>query len=339
VRLAIYFAAVFGGVVLPFVVALPFSLLGPPPYILVGDGPGQDWADGRGFDDGSRVVARRMVDARAARDEARRLFGSAARASSSETLGLMRYRGPDDRRGLVLAVGNVALQIEAPTADGLDRRLAALPFVAPNPRGNPLLLAFTTYLPWTMAGFALYIAVMFVVGARGAGWAAQVLPGPTAPAPAAQLRQRLLAINGLDLPFQVREEPSGRLIAEWRIADARWAGPLQAGGLMRAHRVHIDLDETDHRARVVDASSTIDWSATAAALRGNAAFFRGITFFQYERGRAVGLLYKPDGTWGVRDAYNYRFDLGEMKIPLIDAVTGSGWTWAPVVSFYRPIGG
>jgi hypothetical protein len=41
----------------------------------------------------------------------------------------------------------------------------------------------------------------------------------------------------------VREEGRrGRLVAEWRIADARWLGPMEAGGLTATHQVHLELD-------------------------------------------------------------------------------------------------
>jgi hypothetical protein len=66
------------------------------------------------------------------------------------------------------------------------------------------------------------------------------------------------------------------------------------------------------------------------------SFFRGINFFQYERGVQVGLFFK-DGQW--TKAYNYRFNLAEMKNPLIEVIAGSGWTFAPVVTFFRPLGG
>ena len=34
-----------------------------------------------------------------------------------------------------------------------------------------------------------------------------------------------------------------------------------------------------------------------------------------------------------------RFHLPELKNPLIQATVESGWTFAPVVTFFRPLGG
>ena len=66
--------------------------------------------------------------------------------------------------------------------------------------------------------------------------------------PEETLRARLLAVNDLDLPFQLREEgPNGRLVAEWRIADDRWVGLMEAGELTKAHQVYLKLDPGAHR--------------------------------------------------------------------------------------------
>jgi hypothetical protein len=84
-----------------------------------------------------------------------------------------------------------------------------------------------------------------------------------------------------------------------------------------------------------DRDRTISWGGGVARLGGSWSFFRGITFFQYERGALFGLFFK-DGHW-TTTAYDYRFCLAEMKNPLIQAVVGSGWTFAPVVTFLRPL--
>lgn len=183
-----------------------------------------------------------------------------------------------------------------------------------------------------LIGLAVFLVLWFYLMIRGATWAASVpsLPG-VAPISADDLRARLLAINDLNLPFQVRAQSDGRLVAEWRIAEAKWIGILQAGGLHMAHRVIMELDPATHKVRVQDRSQSIAWSAGAASVGGSWSFFQGITFFQYERGIEVGLFLK-DGKW-TTTAYNYRFQLSEMKNPLIEAIVASGWEFTPVAAF------
>jgi len=60
------------------------------------------------------------------------------------------------------------------------------------------------------------------------------------------------------------------------------------------------------------------------------SFFKGISLFQYERGVQYGVIYK-DGKFKVDYAYNYAFNIAEIKNPIIDLITGSGWESRPVV--------
>ena len=208
-----------------------------------------------------------------------------------------------------------------------------------HPEKGLMTLLFTQHLSLVLLWMAGFLLLWFALLFRGGSWAGSITPAPgVAPVPAETLRARLLAVNDLGLPFQVREErPGGRLVAEWRIADARWAGVLQAGGLRKAHWVHLELDPAAHKVRAQDRDRAISWGAGVGTAGLSWSFFRGITFAQYERGAQVGLFFK-DGRW-TTTAYDYRFQLAEMKNPLVEAVVGGGWTWAPVVTFFRPLGG
>jgi len=133
----------------------------------------------------------------------------------------------------------------------------------------------------------------------------------------------------------VREEAGGRLVAGWRIADAEWAGVFESGGLREAHWLHLQLDAGAHRVRAMDVRRGIYWSSGVAGLRASIFAFRGITFYEYDRSVQRGLFFR-NGRWTTK-AYDYRFLLSEMKSPIVDAVTGSGWTFAPALSLSGPI--
>ena len=277
-------------------------------------------------------------DEGAARQGAGVVLKAVPRTSTELTPGLTRYTRRDNgRRGLVLALGTRVVQVEAADGGRVDTRLAALPFVVENPERNPVTILFTRHLLLALLGGTGYLLLWFALLFRGGAWAASITPARgVTPVPAETLRDRLLAINDLDLPFQVRKE-GRRLVAEWRIADARWIGLMELGGLTKAHQVHLELDPDTHTVRAQDRDRTVSWNGRVAHLGWSWSFFRGISFFQYERGAAVGLFFQ-DGRW-TTTAYNYRFDLVEMKNPLIQAVVESGWTFAPVVTFFRPLGG
>lgn len=335
-RIIVYVAGIVAGMVVPVAVAVLIGALGPAPYLLDEEGLGPEWSSPRRFPDGSTVSVTAFQTPAEANQEAASLGQSIPTTSTSQTLNVLRYTRADDRRrGLLLPVDRHIVQVEAADDEAIDARLQALPFIRENPERNPVFVLFTEHLGLAFAGLALYVAALGIGMARGASWAAEIAPRPrTAPVTAKTLRARILALNDLDLPFHVREE-SGGLVAEWRIADDRWIGLMEAGGLHDIHRIHMQLDPVRERVRSLDVRRTVDWSAGIAQVSASFSFFRGISFFDYDRGIQAGVFFR-DGRWTMK-AYDYRFVLSEMKAPLVQAIAGSGWRFTPVVTLSRPL--
>jgi hypothetical protein len=335
-RIVVYVVCIVAGIVVPVIGGLLLGFLGPAPYLLDEDGLGPEWSSPRRFPDGSTVSVTSYPSPAAANQEARSISQSIPTTSTSQTLNVVRYtRADDQRRGLLLPVDRRIVQIEAADDRAIDERLHSLPFVRENPEKNLMWVLFTEHLGLVLSGMALYILAFGIAMARGGSWAAQIAPAArTAPVTEKTLRSRILALNGLDLPFQVREE-SDRLVAEWRIADDQWIGLMEAGGLHDVHRIYIDLDPEKQQARSLDVRRTVDWSAGIGRVSASFSFFRGISFFGYDRGAQLGVFFR-DGRWTMK-AYDYRFVLSEMKTPLVQAIVGSGWRFTPVVTLSRPL--
>jgi hypothetical protein len=341
-KIVVLYIAAFAGMILPIAVGIWLAFSGPPPYLLREDGLGPEWAEPtpHDFPDGSSVTVYAYPDEAAAREGAGAVLKAVPRESTELQPGRTRYTRRDNgRRGLVLALGSRVIHIEAADDGKVDARLGGLPFVGENPEKGLMTLLFTRYLLPALLGVVGFFLAWLALLYRGGSWAAAIPSAPSvAPVPAETLRARLLAVNDLGLPFRVREErPGGRLVAEWRIVDACWLGLVEAGGLTKAHQVYLELDPGAHKVRTQDRDRTVSWSGGVARLGWSWSFFRGIDFFHYERGALVGLFFK-DGRW-TTTAYDYRFHLAEMKNPLIQAIVESGWTFAPVVTFFRPLGG
>jgi hypothetical protein len=339
-KIVVFFITAFASMIVPIAVGIVLQFSGPPPYLLHEDRIGPEWAQPapHAFPDGSSVAVHTYPDETAARDGAGAALKAVPRESTEYKPGLTRYTRRDNgRRGLVLAVGNRVIHIEAADDRTVDARLADLPFLAENPEKDPVTALFTRHLPPALLGVAGFFLLWLALAFRAGSWAGSIAPAPgAAPVSAETLRARLLAVNDLGLPFRVPEEGRrARLVGEWRIADARWVGPMEAGGLTQAHQVHLELDPRTHRVLAQDRDRAVSWGGGVAHLGWSWAFFRGINFFQYDRGALVGLFFK-DGRW-TTTAYDYRFHLAEMKNPLIQAIVGSGWTFAPVVTFLRPL--
>ena len=179
------------------------------------------------------------------------------------------------------------------------------------------------------AGYLLLVAVYFF---KGIAWATRIKATLTASAlTTAALRNRLLAISSVDVPFRVEiGKSANELVASWRYADAKWIDHARAHGIRRLHRVVLYLDEPNRKVRATDFATSFDWSAGGSDAALNWKFVTGVVFFQYEHQRVFGLQLDEHGQFKAALSHSYTFNLQEMKAPLIAAITQSGWTWQPV---------
>ena len=144
------------------------------------------------------------------------------------------------------------------------------------------------------------------------------------PLPAEEVRQRLLAISGTGIQTG---EDDGDIVVAWSAKIAS-AGPGGAGGeyLYRAIRVH--LDEGDREAEGIGLKTTAN-----AELGIDGSFSGGADL---ERGQHIGsetvhviAWLGPHHTEGGADESGYKFSWSDLREPVIDAVTGAGWTYKP----------
>ncbi|MGZ8533875.1 MAG: hypothetical protein ACXWYM_25220, partial [Candidatus Binatia bacterium] len=160
-----------------------------------------------------------------------------------------------------------------------------------------------------------------------------VAPEPGAPVlTREELVKRLLAINDEKLPYIVRKGPEADLVVEWKFADAKWWGILAKQGMRKSYRLRLYFDESAHRASALDEFGEVEWSAgltTAPMVHFRKTFFRGVVLMRRERGVAYGFKTPLGGGFG--KMLDYEFDVGWLKDRVTGVVTGSGWTYQPVL--------
>lgn len=168
---------------------------------------------------------------------------------------------------------------------------------------------------------------------KASAWSARQAPQTGArPEPAELLRHRLLAVNQQSVPVQVTTSPDGQTIEiNWRYADAQWLDLMRAHKMRRTHKLVLALDESSRKVRVREYWSAFDASAGlgGAQLKWTAA--TGMQFFNFEHRRVIGAQLDASGKPTGELSTAYTFNLQELKQPIIAAVTGSGWTWQPVM--------
>ena len=176
---------------------------------------------------------------------------------------------------------------------------------------------------------ALYVGWFF----KGAAWASSspAVAGVSAVA-SPDLASRLEAINALDVPFHLeRGERPNEFFATWRYADAKWVDHARAHGLRRTFRIRLTLDEAARTVRATDYTASYDWSGGPDGARIEWQATLGLVFFQTEQRRVFGLQLDEHGRFKPELSYSYKFNLAEMKTPLIEAVTRAGWNWRPTI--------
>jgi hypothetical protein len=142
--------------------------------------------------------------------------------------------------------------------------------------------------------------------------------------PADEVRRRLLAISGKGIATATDDDG---IVVAWS-AKVASAGP--GGGdyeyLYRA--LKIELDEGDHEAKGIGIKTT-----TNAELTLDGGFSGGK---DTERGQHIGsetvhvlAWLGPHSTEGGAGESGYKFSWGDLREPVIDAVTGAGWTYKP----------
>ena len=124
-----------------------------------------------------------------------------------------------------------------------------------------------------------------------------------------------------------RSEDDGDIVVAWS-AKVASAGAGGAGYEYLYRAIRISLDEGDREA------SGIGLKTTTEAEAGVGGTFSGSK--DWERGQHMGsetvhvlAWLGPHHTEGGADESGYKFAWSDLRDPVIDAVTGAGWTYKP----------
>jgi hypothetical protein len=161
------------------------------------------------------------------------------------------------------------------------------------------------------------------------------------PLPAAAVKERLLAVNRPRAPFRIVDGAADRvdLVAEWKIQDREWHDVFGRAGIKDVFRIFMRLDESRHEVRAQDHRYSVEWREGVpfllAVVTGEMNYKEKRWFKGQTWGREYGAEYafKEDGGFG--QVYKYRFNTGEIKGPIKEAIAACGWKYKGI-AFGRP---
>jgi hypothetical protein len=192
-----------------------------------------------------------------------------------------------------------------------------------------LFAIIATIIAIVTAGVGVYVAF------RGIGYF-QYLGGKKTsrlpPAGKNTLIKALTALNDDARPYQIVRGTESDLVAEWKIADASWYGIFSKNKLTTSYQAFLLVDESRHSVRCYEEYRSLTWSVGTSGLEpivhyGN-SFFGGRILFKKTHG--IGYGFRTTDPRSAGKVYNYRFDIDEIRAPIIATVEANGWEWVPV---------
>jgi hypothetical protein len=146
--------------------------------------------------------------------------------------------------------------------------------------------------------------------------------------------KRILALNDPSKPYHIIAGKDIDLVAEWKIVDAQWYGIFNKSGLKSAYRALLQVDASRHTVRCYEELGSISWTAGLQGIVPKVSyqksFFRGRILYskKYAKGYGLKQLAPPEPG----KVYDYKFDINEIRGPIILTVERNGWEWVPVTA-------
>lgn len=149
-----------------------------------------------------------------------------------------------------------------------------------------------------------------------------------------ELIDKILALNDPSKPYHIVKGEDTDLVAQWKIVDAEWYGIFNKSGLREAYRARLLVDEARHAVRCYEELGSISWTAglegPIPSLHFASSFFGGRILYKKEYAKGYGIRQLTPLEAG--KVYGYKFDVNEIRGPIILTVEESGWEWVPVTA-------
>lgn len=146
------------------------------------------------------------------------------------------------------------------------------------------------------------------------------------------LKEKIIALNSRELPYQITPVKETDFLLEWKIADAKWYGIFSKEKVEKTYRAFILLDDSRKTARYYEELGSVEWhigtdGISKPSVHYKEEFFKGRILFKKSWGVQYGI--KESGKFG--KVYEYKFDIGFARDPIKKIVQENGWEFVPVV--------
>lgn len=145
-------------------------------------------------------------------------------------------------------------------------------------------------------------------------------PDPVPPLSEEALRARLRGLAEVGAPVELTEA-GGVMRLRWAYLDARLRGVLEMQRIDSAYELQIRLDPACKEAVLTDIKRSLRMATGVSGVRLGFGFVRG-----WLVGVEMGRGYDIGTDLSAREAFDYRFEPGAIKRPVLHVLAKSGWT-------------
>ena len=148
--------------------------------------------------------------------------------------------------------------------------------------------------------------------------------GGTPVLPDAEMRARLMAFNRPTSPWHLIDGSAEGVdfIAEWKITDAEWRETFSKAKVNSVFRITLKFDPLKAEVHGVDYEYSVEWSAGVPNLKPVASGNQ-----RQQATTSTAAAYHFTEELRPYQVFNYRFHTEEIKRPIQNAITTSGWTY------------
>ena len=159
-------------------------------------------------------------------------------------------------------------------------------------------------------------------------------PGPgIAPVSQDELKKKILGLGGEKIPFKITESDQTDILVELKVVDAEWYEFFAKAGLEKSYQIYLLLDDAKKEVRALEKIGEVSWKKGVPTISYSKSSFQGRTIAYKEFGTSYAFKEPKPSSFG--KVYEYSFDVNDVKNPLIEIVTTSGWSYIPVTTMRK----
>ena len=158
-------------------------------------------------------------------------------------------------------------------------------------------------------------------------------PSDIAPVPTGELKEKIFGLGGEKIPFKITDSDKTDILVELKVVDAQWYEIFAKASLKKTYQIYLLLDDAEKEVRALEKIGEVSWKKGIPRISYAKSSFQGRTIAHKEFGTSYAFKEPKPSSFG--KVYEYSFDVNDVKDPIIEIITSSGWSYVPVTTMRK----